>query len=527
MAFMYRLIFLNGKHKGRRLVVHQGSILIGRDPECHIHLADDDEVSRRHAVLEERTDGIYVNDPGSLNKILVNDQEIREALLKAGDILQLGKTRIQFQEAEPLPLQEERRIGMIQRMTFASVALVLLLEALFLIGLSVWHQEQFVEERPLPELSSTSGVAAVSAGVESNVLELADDQDADLMAAAERLKHLEEDALEPAPPAGPETTGALSSVSEELRKLRQDVAEIREKVQGMAVSSNEEALVEAPPEEDPVPVAQKEQDALEARARQMLQEAQLDIQRMNLIQADQQLERIQIMAPDFLPAYVERARLLERRGLLKKSGEQWTHVMNRSMGTPLYQQAAAERIRISRQEMVQTGLKTSARSDDENVLAKLPRLIRITDIEHQKFPGNEQFDEMRLLRIMVKVKPGEKGIVGNDVYVVVNFFDRSKESGQISLSGAVVPKEALTLEGPLEAGAQRTLTAAYIVPKGFRKTEAAQQGEERNYFGYAVRVLHRDSLQDEEAKPRILLKERIEPPSSSLPGLPVSPPPAS
>jgi pSer/pThr/pTyr-binding forkhead associated (FHA) protein len=510
---MYRLVFLTGKFKGRRLAVHQGSILIGRDPECHIHLTDDDEVSRKHAVLEERPDGVYIVDAGSLNRFTVNDQEVREARLRKNDIIQLGKTRIMFQSMEAQVASEARRVGLVQRLTVASVALILLLELSFLVGLSIWHNEGF-QAAPPASVTATQAVATVSAPVPSNTVTTPSEDTAVLEDAQARLNELEQHLSDPTNTlAG--TEGETASVSEEIRQLRQDVADIREKVQDLEASTNgvaptgTTAIVMT--EEPPLTVV--DPDALEKKARQMLEEAQRQAKSMNLIQADQTLERIQIMAPDFLPAYVERAQLFERRGLLKKSGEQWTLVMNKSLGTPLYQQAASERIRIARMDMIRTALKSSSRRDDEESLSKLPRDIRILSIEHQKFPNNDQFDEMRLLRITLKVKPGEDGLFGSDVYVVVNFFDQAKNSGQISLSEVVVPKNALTLDGQLDGGDQRVLTAAYIVPKGFRTTERMKRGEEHRFYGYSVRVLYRDSLQDEDAKPRSLLREAIEAPN--------------
>ncbi|HBA83211.1 MAG TPA: hypothetical protein DCZ95_03865 [Verrucomicrobia bacterium] len=502
---MYRLVFLTGKFKGRRLAVHQGSILVGRDPECHIHLTDDDEVSRKHAVFEERADGVFVSDSGSLNKITVNNQEIREACLKRGDIVQLGKTRIQFQDLESTQAQESRRVGLVQRLTVASVALVLFLELVFLVGLSIWHNnEGFVPTAPVrasnaPAASVTTNSAMLPAATPTEDTSVLKD-------AQDRLNLLEQETVEPAlPPAN--ATNELSIVSEEIRQLRQDVADMREKVQVLESSSNAVPTVEAPATNLPPAV---DPDALVQKARQMLDEAQGQARKMNLIQADQTLDRIQIMAPDFLPAYVERAQLLERRGFLKKAAEQWALVMSKSIGTPLYQQAAAEQIRISRMDMIQTALKASSGKDDDESLAKLPRRIRILSVEHQKFPDNDQYEEMRLLRITLKARPGDNDIRGNDLYVVVNFFDQGKESGQISLSETVVPKNAFTVEGELSGGAQRVITAAYIVPKGFRAEEKLQQGEERRYYGYTVRVLQRDTLQDEEAKPRSLLREQID-----------------
>jgi FHA domain/zinc-ribbon domain len=71
------------------------STTIGRSPECGIFL-DDVTVSRRHAVLVERGDGIYIEDQGSLNGTFVNRKRVESARLEDGDEVQVGKYRMTF-----------------------------------------------------------------------------------------------------------------------------------------------------------------------------------------------------------------------------------------------------------------------------------------------------------------------------------------------------------------------------------------------------------------------------------------------
>ncbi|MBW7909205.1 MAG: hypothetical protein H3C50_09890, partial [Kiritimatiellae bacterium] len=54
---MYRLSFLNGRLKGRRVTVQQGVLLIGRDSSCEVELSDDALVAHQHIQLETRKDG--------------------------------------------------------------------------------------------------------------------------------------------------------------------------------------------------------------------------------------------------------------------------------------------------------------------------------------------------------------------------------------------------------------------------------------------------------------------------------------
>ncbi len=83
-----------GEVAGRQFAL-SGKMLLGRDPACHIVLADK-TVSRRHCTLEVTSEGIQVSDEGSANGTFVNGQRITQAVLHSGDSLQLGGARFRF-----------------------------------------------------------------------------------------------------------------------------------------------------------------------------------------------------------------------------------------------------------------------------------------------------------------------------------------------------------------------------------------------------------------------------------------------
>jgi predicted component of type VI protein secretion system len=67
-----------------------GEFVVGRSTECQLSL-DDPLVSRRHAVLRVRRDGVSVQDFGSRNGVLVNGTKITgERELSAGDKVGIG-----------------------------------------------------------------------------------------------------------------------------------------------------------------------------------------------------------------------------------------------------------------------------------------------------------------------------------------------------------------------------------------------------------------------------------------------------
>jgi hypothetical protein len=70
---------------------------IGRSPDAEVFL-DDVTVSRNHALLVRRRDGLYVDDLGSLNGTYVNRHRIESHKLSNGDELQVGKYKLAYLE---------------------------------------------------------------------------------------------------------------------------------------------------------------------------------------------------------------------------------------------------------------------------------------------------------------------------------------------------------------------------------------------------------------------------------------------
>jgi hypothetical protein len=71
---------------------------LGRGGENAIRLDGDDFVSTRHALLEPRPDGLWVEDVGSTNGTFVNGARVTTArLLQPGDVVRIGKTDLQVE----------------------------------------------------------------------------------------------------------------------------------------------------------------------------------------------------------------------------------------------------------------------------------------------------------------------------------------------------------------------------------------------------------------------------------------------
>ena len=95
-------------HEGATLVIRSGGgrsgeafnvtgerMTIGRSPDAEVFL-DDVTVSRNHALLVRRRDGLYVDDLGSLNGTYVNRRRIESHKLTSGDDLQIGKYKLTY-----------------------------------------------------------------------------------------------------------------------------------------------------------------------------------------------------------------------------------------------------------------------------------------------------------------------------------------------------------------------------------------------------------------------------------------------
>jgi pSer/pThr/pTyr-binding forkhead associated (FHA) protein len=89
------LAVLRGPNAGSRYLLDSDLTLAGRHPDSDIFL-DDVTVSRRHAEFYRHGGMFTVRDVGSLNGTYVNRERIEEAILHAGDEVQVGKFRLVF-----------------------------------------------------------------------------------------------------------------------------------------------------------------------------------------------------------------------------------------------------------------------------------------------------------------------------------------------------------------------------------------------------------------------------------------------
>ena len=94
------VIRIGGGRAGEQFPITADRMAIGRAPTAEVFL-DDITVSREHAVLDRRDDGLHLSDSGSLNGTYVNRHRIESVRLADGDEVQIGKYRLTYIERGP------------------------------------------------------------------------------------------------------------------------------------------------------------------------------------------------------------------------------------------------------------------------------------------------------------------------------------------------------------------------------------------------------------------------------------------
>jgi DNA-binding response OmpR family regulator len=112
------LIVREGETAGKRWVLHNNEMLIGRGSECDIVLPER-QVSRLHARVRREGEEYYIEDLDSKNGTYVNGQPLKgERQLHDGDDIQIAlAVRVTFLGSEAtLPLDSGRVAGQIRRL---------------------------------------------------------------------------------------------------------------------------------------------------------------------------------------------------------------------------------------------------------------------------------------------------------------------------------------------------------------------------------------------------------------------------
>jgi tetratricopeptide (TPR) repeat protein len=459
---LYRLIVLDGPMSGQRITVAEEPMLIGTDAECAIRVPDA-EMSARHATIQHAAQGLVVHDLGTMNRVLVNKRETRQAMLKHGDVVELGRTRFLVQAVVKSEVERTgRRLWRVHRKArwLAATALALALAAAYHV---------YRRGRAAPPEPPSAALPAAPA------------------------------------PAGPDLE-AVKEVTQEIVYLREALADIRRTVSKLAVvppappptpaavaAPNPAPAAAAPstPSTPPAPAPAEKSDPWpdlqSEEVARLMEEAHQAAREQEFEAADLILAHLQRLAPEFLPAYEQRALLYERQGQLEKAMGQWLEIIQRSAVTGAYARAVSGRLRLL--------------TENNQPPPPTTPQVKIASVDHFKFREGEGYQEMRILNIELAPEDRYQPPDARDIRVEVSFFDANHQSQSVALSRALTPPEPITPEATWNGNGQLQVSATYIVP---REEPAAERPEK--YLGYVVQVYYRNELQDERARPRHLLE---------------------
>ncbi len=83
---------------GEVYLVDSRAVTVGRGSQNEIPLDADDFASARHARIEPRRDGVWVEDVGSTNGTFVNGARVtKPRRLSPGDVIRVGSTDLRFE----------------------------------------------------------------------------------------------------------------------------------------------------------------------------------------------------------------------------------------------------------------------------------------------------------------------------------------------------------------------------------------------------------------------------------------------
>lgn len=463
VALIFRLVILNGPRKGERITVPIEPMTIGRSAACGLAL-DDPEVAAEHAVVEHFQGGLLIRDLGSMNRIVVNKREAQRAILKHGDVVEIGRTSFLVQAFVQADVKG-RAPEVIEPPSRGRIWRLVALTALAAVALTVWRRSRSSAPSAEP-IETATNAAPATAVVPSEPSEPPEPPEPSAPPAVTTA---------PPPIAAPAVPDEATAA--ELRRLREELATIKDAFRDLAARSARVVTAAPPAAPSSAPPSR---DELLARS---LASARREMSAGRLDEADRLLARLQTDAPDYLPAYEVRAGLFEQRGMLEAALGQWALLFQRSVGGPAAERAADEWARLS-----------AERRAAADVTA---RRVVIRGVEMQRFPDTADYDEMRLVRVQLATAGALPA--GARPRVEVIFFDENAAGRAVALTRAMPPRVEASLSGGGTSPGGWAATAAYVVPAGFRRNAPGR------FHGYIVRVYLGDRLEDETARPLDLL----------------------
>jgi pSer/pThr/pTyr-binding forkhead associated (FHA) protein len=102
MHGLAKLVVANPMESCEEIRLSEFPIRLGRSPDADVSI-DDRWVSREHCEIDSVDDALFVRDLNSKHGTFVNGRSIRQAALKAGDMLTIGLSKfvVQYEFERP------------------------------------------------------------------------------------------------------------------------------------------------------------------------------------------------------------------------------------------------------------------------------------------------------------------------------------------------------------------------------------------------------------------------------------------
>ena len=495
---LYRLIILTGDRRGEHITVTEDPMIIGCGATCDVRIIDS-EMAQAHAEIAHQPGGPTIHDLGSMNRILVNNHEVRQTVLKHGDILELGRTRflvqvyVQADVAAGGEVDEQRRkwwpvaVG-------AAIVLLLILLAPFIYR---WRHE-------VPKPSAPVVASVLRPKVPSGVPP-AGRMAGPLATTSNVAPHVV------TPPVAMVSNPVPPSARVNVEPNPSGTGAVRVAAAVPAATTAAVSTAAAPP---PVHVEQTDRSAqdaeiaqaaaaiAESKARTLLAQVKDRMAQGDLDEAERILTEAFWFQPDYPPALEQRARLLERRGRLNEARQQWA-ALAASTNAAAASAALAE---VTRIDLAREAAKPPAPV----------KRVHIDSAELSKFPATEAFSEMRLLTVRLSPTSDVLPDTG-EVKAEFVFYERDPTTGAVLPAPDRGPREPIAAVGAWHEGEVKVVSASYTVPASAATNPPA-------FHGYVVRVFHHGVLQDAAAQPRDLMPSAAPAGPAAAPRVPAGSP---
>ena len=439
---IYRLIILSGDRRGEQITLTREPMIIGRAATCEIRLADP-EIALSHAEIAHTDDGIFIRDLGSMNRLLINNREVHEALLKHGDVVEVGHTRFLIQayvqaEVERESEEEDQEEKANRRKPWIFGGCLLLVVSFLLIFIPRCERHILAPKAPPAK-----------------------------PAPAKR----------PQPTVLPEVTPPPPAASNALPRPEIDKKQLVEPPR--PAKTQAVVTVKAPPPAEPVvskPVSKPQPEP-----------------------TPEKIAPPEKFNPTSAINAASEKELEDATKVLRGTG---TTSMTNAALTPIPlinpEEVATERNPPS---IPVEGLAPSKPSmmEGEPVYPPATNLIKIASAEINKFPETDQFGEMRLLTIRLTATELRKELAPEDVKVEVIFVNQDTHTGELISASPQGTPANVSVQGKWLATEQKTAVASYVVLATQPPTARTSR-----YYGFHINVYYQGILQAELSQPRDL-----------------------